>query len=48
MAQQGLPVVCDMSSDFMTGPIDWDKYHAVYADAGLNIGPAKMTIVIVR
>ncbi len=43
-----LPIVADMSSEFASRPIDWSKYMAVYAGAQKNIGPAGLTVVIVR
>jgi phosphoserine aminotransferase len=42
------PLVCDMSSDFMSRPIDVAKYGLIYAGAQKNAGPAGATIVIVR
>ena len=44
----GIPLVCDMSSDFLSRPIDVDKYGLIYAGAQKNAGPAGVTIVIVR
>lgn len=41
-------LVCDMSSNFCTRPIDFSKYGVVYAGAQKNIGPAGVCIVIVR
>uniref|UniRef100_A0A7S3JFQ4 Phosphoserine aminotransferase n=1 Tax=Euplotes harpa TaxID=151035 RepID=A0A7S3JFQ4_9SPIT len=41
-------IVCDMSSNICTRPIDWSKYGVVYAGAQKNIGPSGVTIVIVR
>ncbi|WP_410221515.1 3-phosphoserine/phosphohydroxythreonine transaminase [Pedobacter sp.] len=43
-----IPVVCDMSSDIMSRPIDVSKYDLIYAGAQKNIGPAGLTIVIVK
>ena len=45
---QGMTVVADMSTDFLTKHIDWARYGVVYADASYNIGPAGVTIVVVR
>ena len=42
------PIVCDMSSDFLSRPIDFEKYGLIYAGAQKNIGPAGTTCVIVR
>lgn len=43
-----VPVVCDMSSDIMSREIDVSKYDLIYAGAQKNIGPAGLTLVIVK
>jgi len=43
-----VPVVCDMSSTILSRPIDVDSFGMIYAGAQKNIGPAGLTIVIVR
>ncbi|MFN3883507.1 MAG: 3-phosphoserine/phosphohydroxythreonine transaminase [Rhodocyclaceae bacterium] len=43
-----VPLVCDMSSNILSKPIDVSKYGLIYAGAQKNIGPAGLTIVIVR
>lgn len=43
-----LPLVADMTSDFLSRPIDMQRYGLIYAGAQKNIGPAGLTIVIVR
>ncbi|GAB2940214.1 3-phosphoserine/phosphohydroxythreonine transaminase [Aquaspirillum soli] len=43
-----VPVVCDMSSDFLSRPIDISRYGLIFAGAQKNIGPAGLTVVIVR
>lgn len=43
-----VPIVCDMSSDIMSREIDVAKYDLIYAGAQKNIGPAGLTIVIVK
>jgi phosphoserine aminotransferase len=43
-----VPLVCDMSSHILSRPIDVSQYGIVYAGAQKNIGPAGLTIVIVR
>ena len=40
--------VCDMSSDFLSRPIDADQYDLIYAHAQKNLGPAGVTVVILR
>lgn len=44
----GIPVVCDMSSDILSRPIDADKYGLIFAGAQKNIGPSGVTVVIIR
>ncbi|MGD8749537.1 MAG: 3-phosphoserine/phosphohydroxythreonine transaminase, partial [Balneolaceae bacterium] len=44
----GVPLVCDASSDFLSRPIDVSKYGIIYAGAQKNVGPAGVTIVIIR
>jgi phosphoserine aminotransferase len=41
-------VMCDMSSDIFSREIDVSKFDLVYAGAQKNIGPAGMTLVIVK
>ena len=43
-----VPLVADMSSSIMSRPVDVSKYGLIYAGAQKNIGPAGLTIVIVR
>lgn len=42
------PVVADMSSTILSRPIDVAKFGLIYAGAQKNIGPAGLTLVIVR
>jgi phosphoserine aminotransferase len=42
------PLVADMSSTLLSRPLDVSKYGVIYAGAQKNIGPAGITIVIVR
>jgi phosphoserine aminotransferase len=44
----GVPVVSDMSSCILSEPVDVSKFGLIYAGAQKNIGPAGVTIVIVR
>ena len=44
----GVPLVADMSSHILSRPIDVSRYGLLYAGAQKNIGPAGLTIVIVR
>ena len=41
-------MVCDMSSDILSRPFSFDGYGIVFAGAQKNMGPAGVTIVIVR
>jgi phosphoserine aminotransferase len=41
-------VVCDMSSDIMSRPVDVSKFGLIYAGAQKNAGPSGVTIVIIR
>ena len=43
-----VPLVSDMSSSFASRPFDVSKYGLIYAGAQKNIGPAGLTVVIVR
>ena len=43
-----VPLVADMSSNILSRPIDVSRYGAIYAGAQKNIGPAGLTLVIVR
>lgn len=43
-----VPLVADMSSTILSRPVDIDKFALIYAGAQKNIGPAGLTIVIVR
>ncbi|GGW36139.1 3-phosphoserine/phosphohydroxythreonine transaminase [Vreelandella hamiltonii] len=43
-----VPLVCDMSSNILSGPVDVSDFGVIYAGAQKNIGPAGLTIVIVR
>jgi len=44
----GVPLIADMSSNFMSKPIDIQKYSLVYAGAQKNVGPAGCTVVLIR
>ena len=43
-----VPLVADMSSNFLSKPVDVSRYGLIYGGAQKNIGPAGLTIVIVR
>ena len=42
------PLVCDMSSDMYSRPIDVSRYGLIYAGAQKNLGPSGVTVVVVR
>jgi phosphoserine aminotransferase len=44
----GLPLVADASSHFLSRPIDVSKFALIYAGAQKNVGPAGLTLVVVR
>ncbi len=44
----GAPLVCDASSDFLSKPIDVSRHGIIYAGAQKNLGPAGVTVVIIR
>lgn len=44
----GVPLVADMSSTLLSRPIDINAHGIIYAGAQKNIGPAGLTIVIIR
>ncbi|HWQ84020.1 MAG TPA: 3-phosphoserine/phosphohydroxythreonine transaminase [Anaerolineales bacterium] len=44
----GVPLVCDMSSDFLSQPVDIARYGLIYAGAQKNAGPAGVTMVILH
>ena len=43
-----IPLVADMSSSILSRPVDVSRFGLIYAGAQKNIGPAGLTIVIVR
>lgn len=46
--QTDLPLVCDMSSDIFSKPVDVSKFDIIYAGAQKNLGPAGATLYIVK
>ena len=45
--QSAAPLVCDMSSDILSRPVDVSRYGLIYAGAQKNMAPAGLTVVIV-
>ncbi len=44
----GVPLVCDMSSNFLSRPVDVSRYGIIFGGAQKNLAPAGLTIVIIR
>lgn len=45
---KGVPIIADMSSCILSEPVDVSKYGMIYAGAQKNMGPAGLTVVIIR
>jgi phosphoserine aminotransferase len=45
---QDVELVCDMSSDFLSQPVDVSRYAMIYAGAQKNAGPAGVVVTIIR
>jgi len=45
---QDVPIVADMSSDILSRPIEVSRFGLIYAGAQKNLGPAGVSIVIIR
>jgi phosphoserine aminotransferase len=43
-----VPLVADMSSEYLARPIEWDRYDLVYGGVQKNLAPAGMALVFVR
>jgi len=43
-----VPLVCDMSSNLLSRPVDVSKYGVIFAGAQKNMAPAGLTVVILR
>ena len=48
LGRDDVPRVCDMSSDFLSMPCEAERFSLIYAHAQKNIGPAGVTVVLVR
>jgi len=46
--QTDSPIVADMSSDIFSRPLDMSRFGLIYCGAQKNLGPAGMTLVIIR
>lgn len=47
-APSNVALIADMSSDFLSGPVDTDRYSMIYAHAQKNLGPSGVTVVLVK
>jgi phosphoserine aminotransferase len=43
-----IPLVCDMSSDILSMPVDVSRFGVIYAGAQKNMAPAGLTVVIIK
>ena len=43
-----IPVICDMSRDFLSRPVDVRQFDLIYAGAQKNVGPAGVVIAIIK
>ena len=48
LGRDDVPRVCDMSSDFLSKPCEAERFSLIYAHAQKNIGPAGVTVVLIR
>ena len=48
LGRDDVPRVCDMSSDFLSRPCEAGRFSFIYAHAQKNIGPAGVTVVVMR
>lgn len=46
--ESNIPVVCDMSSDIFSREIDYSYFDLIYAGAQKNMGPAGVTLIVVK
>ena len=44
----GVPLVGDMSSDYMSRPVPWERFDLIYGGAQKNLGPAGVDITFIR
>jgi phosphoserine aminotransferase len=46
--ETAVPMVCDMSSDIFSRQLDFSKFDLIYAGAQKNMGPAGVTLIVVK
>ena len=44
----GVPLVVDVSSDFLTRSVEWERVDLVYGGVQKNLGPAGLAVVVIR
>lgn len=48
LVDHGVSLICDMTSSFLIAPLDVRRFGLIYAGAQKNLGPAGMTVLLVR
>lgn len=48
MPKLNVPLVIDMSSDFLSKPLSFEGVELIYAGAQKNVGPAGLTVIIIK
>lgn len=48
LPKTNVPLVADMSSDLLSRPIDYKRFDLIYGGAQKNLGPAGVTLVIIK
>ena len=48
LPETDVPILCDMSSDIFSRPLDMSKFSMIYAGAQKNMGPAGTTLVAIK
>lgn len=48
VGRDDVPRICDMSSDFLSKPCEFERFSLIYAHAQKNIGPAGITVIVIR
>ena len=46
--ETNVPVICDMSSDLFSRSLMFDKFDVIYAGAQKNLGPAGVSVVVIK
>jgi len=48
LPETDVPLVADMSSDYLSRPIEWDRFDLIYGGVQKNLAPSGMAVVFVR